>query len=153
MAGWTTKKKTTTRNLGDERWIWLLILCEKNDYCCSIVTDSPYVNAENCKLYNTVAKLRNSGITHGKTTTSESKFWIWFGRAIKFDKVCRATRFCHDSRLRLPLTWYYSGELTKRGWGKLLCLVYVALFSSDGLSYSRDLPHPLFAFFNHFSTL
>ena len=52
----TTKKKTTTRNRGDERRMWLFILCEKNVYCCWIMTSSPHVNAENCKLYNTIGK-------------------------------------------------------------------------------------------------
>ena len=49
------KKKTTTRNHGDERWIWLFILCEKNVYCCWILTNS-HVSADNCKLCNAVSK-------------------------------------------------------------------------------------------------
>ena len=56
----TTKKKMTTRNRGDEKRIWLFILCEKKTvYCCWIITDSPHVNAVNCKLYNVVSKRRN----------------------------------------------------------------------------------------------
>ena len=56
----TTKKKMTTRNRGDEKRIWLFILCEKKTvYCCWIITNSPHVNAVNCKLYNAVSKRRN----------------------------------------------------------------------------------------------
>ena len=50
------QKKTTTRNHGDERQIWLFILCEKNVYCCWILPDSPHVSAGNCKLCNAVSK-------------------------------------------------------------------------------------------------
>ena len=49
------KKKTTTRNHGDERQILLFILCEKNVNCCCILTNSPHVTANNCKLCNAVS--------------------------------------------------------------------------------------------------
>ena len=34
-------------------------LWKKTVYCCWIITDSPHVNAVNCKLYNVVSKRRN----------------------------------------------------------------------------------------------
>ena len=37
----------------------------------------------------------NSRHKHGRSTKSKSKFFIWCGRTIKFDKVCRATRLWH----------------------------------------------------------
>ena len=59
MAAWNLA--TNNKKLRDERQIWLFILCEKNVYCCWIVTSSPHVNAENCKLYNTVGKRLSNG--------------------------------------------------------------------------------------------